>query len=246
MKKLSLALITSLLVTGPSFAADEGTHWGYTGHESPEKWGELSPNYALCSSGKNQSPIDVVDTISGELPALNLDYKAVKAEIVNNGHTIQVNFKDDANKLSLNGNTFTLKQFHFHTPSENRIQGKSFPLEVHFVHADSNNNLAVLGLLYEVGAENAQLSPVWAAMPKEAGQPIALKAQINPAEMLPEALDYYRFNGSLTIPPCSEGVNWLLLKNTVSASEAQVKAIEAIMGNNSRPPQAVNARVILE
>lgn len=117
---------------------------------------------------------------------------------------------------------------------------------MHFVHADSNNNLAVLGLLYEVGAENAQLSPVWAAMPKEAGEPIALKAQINPAEMLPEALDYYRFNGSLTTPPCSEGVNWLLLKNTVSASEAQVKAIEAIMGNNSRPLQAVNARVILE
>ncbi|XWY18834.1 carbonic anhydrase [Bisgaard Taxon 45] len=226
---------------------DKHTHWGYTGHEAPEHWASLSPKFALCGEGKNQTPINIVNTIDGKLPPLKLDYHPSDVEIVNNGHTIQVDFKHDHNTLQLNGQTYALKQFHFHVPSENLIRGKSFPMEAHFVHADKEGNLAVLGVLYTLSGENQRLAPIWQHLPQKAGEKYTLNTAFDPATLMPKKRDYYRFSGSLTTPPCSEGVSWLVLKHYDTISQSQVEAFATLMkGHNNRPIQPINARVIVE
>lgn len=239
-----MSLVAVLALGSAAFAED--AHWGYTGHEGPDAWGSLSPKYAACSEGKNQSPVNVVTTMDADLEALALDYKAASTDVINNGHTVQLNFAAGST-LTIDGIAFELKQFHFHTPSENNIDGKSFPLEAHFVHLDKDGNIAVLALMFEEGAENAELAKVWAKMPKNGGEtnPLAL-ADIAKA-MLPADLDYYRFNGSLTTPPCTEGVRWLVLKTPVTVSKAQVEQFATVVhGANNRPIQAQNARVIVK
>lgn len=226
---------------------EKHSHWGYTGHESPEHWAQLSPKFAICGEGKSQSPVNIVNTIDGKLPPIKIDYRPSNVEIVNNGHTIQVDFKDANNVMHLSGNTYTLKQFHFHVPSENHIRGKPFPLEAHFVHADKDGNLAVLGVLYVLSNENQRLSPIWSNFPQKAGEKYTPDTAFDPSTLIPEKRDYYRFSGSLTTPPCSEGVNWLVLKQYDKVSQSQVDAFSAVMkGNNNRPVQPINARVIVE
>ncbi|GJJ79755.1 carbonic anhydrase [Pasteurella canis] len=228
-------------------SADKHTHWGYTGHESPEHWATLSPKFAICTEGKSQSPVNIVNAIDGKLAPIKIDYHPSSVEIVNNGHTIQVDFKDANNLMQLNGHTYTLKQFHFHVPSENQIRGKSFPLEAHFVHADKDGNLAVLGVLYVLSSENQRLAPIWHNFPQKAGETHTLDTAFDPTKLIPKKRDYYRFSGSLTTPPCSEGVNWLVLKQYDNISQAQVDAFSTLMkGHNNRPIQPINARVIVE
>lgn len=157
-------------VTG--FSAGE-SHWTYSGDTGPEHWGELDPGYFACATGKNQSPIDLSGMVEGELPAVNLAYKAGGKEVVNNGHSIQVNY-EPGSQINLQGHEFELQQFHFHSPSENTIDGKSYPMEAHFVHADSDGNLAVIAVMFTVGEMNAELEKVWERMPVQAGDTKAL------------------------------------------------------------------------
>lgn len=165
---------------------------------------------------------------------------------MNNGHTIQVNYAPGST-LGVDGRTFELKQFHFHSPSENKIDGKQFPLEGHLVHADKDGNLAVLSILFELGAPNPLLGKAWPAMPAKVGDKASLPAGINVASMLPKNMDYYRFNGSLTTPPCSEGVWWLVAKKPARISQAQVDQFTKTIGfANNRPIQPVNARPVLK
>ncbi|MFD1807005.1 carbonic anhydrase [Pasteurella oralis] len=245
--KLTFGVITLTACSQTMQSAEKHSHWGYTGHESPEHWAALSPKFAICSEGKSQSPVNIVNTIDGKLAPIKIDYRPSQVEIVNNGHTIQVDFKEPTNLMQLNGNTYTLKQFHFHVPSENQIKGKSFPLEAHFVHADQAGNLAVLGVLYTLSSENQRLAPIWNNMPQKAGETFKLESAFDPAKLIPKKRDYYRFSGSLTTPPCSEGVNWLVLKQYDNISQSQVDAFSALMhGHNNRPVQPINARVIVE
>lgn len=250
MSKFVVFTLSTLALAACQHAAkpqDKHTHWGYTGHEAPEHWASLSPKFAICGEGKSQTPINIVNTIDGKLPPLKLDYQPSHVEIVNNGHTIQVDFKQDNNSLQLNGNTYTLKQFHFHVPSENLIRGKSFPMEAHFVHADKAGNLAVLGVLYVLSGENKRLAPIWQHFPQKAGEKYTLNNTFDPAQLIPKKRDYYRFSGSLTTPPCSEGVSWLVLKDYDTISQPQVEAFSTLMhGHNNRPVQPINARVIVE
>lgn len=226
---------------------EKHSHWGYTGHESPEHWAELSPKFRICGEGKNQSPVNITNAIDGKLPPIKIDYRPSNVEVVNNGHTIQVDFKDATNVMQLDGKSYTLKQFHFHVPSENQIKGKSFPLEAHFVHADAQGNLAVVGVLYELAKDNQRLAPIWKNLPQKAEEKLVLETAFDPATLIPKKRDYYRFSGSLTTPPCSEGVNWLVLKQYDSIGQAQVDAFSALMhGHNNRPVQPINARVIVE
>lgn len=221
-------------------------HWGYTGHGSPEKWAELSPKNSMCGVGKNQSPINVVSSLDAQLDAIALDYKTASIDVVNNGHTIQVNIANGST-LVVDNITFSLKQFHFHTPSENHIEGKSFPLEAHFVHLDKDNNIAVLALMFEEGAENVALAKIWSKMPQNADEKTTLELADIANALLPANRDYYRFNGSLTTPPCTEGVRWLVLKTPVTISKAQVeKFLHTMHHPNNRPIQAENARVIIK
>jgi len=241
-------ILLSLVVMGAlgSTAFAEDPHWGYTGHEGPDAWGSLSPKYKECSEGKNQSPINVVHSMEANLEPLTLDYKSGSMDIVNNGHTVQVDLSA-GNTLTIDGTVFELKQFHFHTPSENEIEGKVYPLEAHFVHLDKDGNIAVLALMFEEGEENKALAKEWAHMPKNAGDKIELKLDGIAKAMLPENLEYYRFNGSLTTPPCTEGVRWFVLKTSVTVSKAQVEQFAAVVHqHNNRPIQPLNARMIVK
>ena len=172
-------------------------------------------------------------------------YVSDAAEIVHNGHTVQVNYAAGS-ALAVDGHAFELKQFHFHAPSENTINGKRFPLEVHLVHKDTSGKLAVVGVLFEEGADHPLLAKLWEKLPKS-GDKGALPAGLNARELLPAGSDYFRFNGSLTTPPCSEGVTWLVMKSPVSASRAQVERFSQAIGfANSRPVQPLNDRPVLE
>ena len=184
--------------------------------------------------------------IESDLPAIAINYQSGGNEILNNGHTIQINYIRGST-ITVDGREFELKQFHYHSPSENTIDGQSFPLEAHFVHADKAGNLAVIAVLYKTGEQNAELEKAWAYMPENAGEKQALPNPVEGNILLPPDRDYYRFNGSLTTPPCSEGVWWLVMKHFSTASTEQIdKFIHTIHHPNNRPIQSLNARVILK
>lgn len=240
----TIALLAAALAALAAPAAAQ--HWGYSGEAGPDNWSKVDAKNILCALGRNQSPIDLADFVESELKPLKLDYKAGASEVINNGHTVQVNYAPGST-LTVDNKAFELKQFHFHAPSENRIGGKSFPLEGHLVHADKDGNLAVLAVMFQAGAANPVLEKAWAAMPATAGGKAALPAGLSVLQMLPADKGYYRFNGSLTTPPCSEGVRWLVLKKPATVSKAQVDQFSKTLGfANNRPIQPVNARPVLQ
>jgi carbonic anhydrase len=240
-RNLSLVMSVALGFAAPAFAQ----HWGYSGEAGPESWSKIDPKFAMCALGRNQSPIDLAGLVEADLKPLKLGYRAGASDIVNNGHTIQVDYAPGST-LTVDGRTFELKQFHFHAPSENRIGGKQFPLEAHLVHADKDGNLAVVAVVFREGAANPLLGKLWEKMPGKPGEKAVLPAGLSVAELLPADRDYYRFNGSLTTPPCSEGVWWLVMKKPASVSKAQVGQFAKTIGfANNRPVQPVNARPVL-
>jgi carbonic anhydrase len=242
MKKAML-VVGILLASGSTYGA--GVHWDYIGAKGPANWANLSAKYRGCS-GKNQSPVDLSHFIKADLEPIGFHYEAGGNAVLNNGHTIQVSYAPGST-IELDGHTFELKQFHFHAPSENHINGKSYPMEAHLVHADQDGNLAVVAVMFEEGKENQALSPAWAKMPKKAGGKKALPELVSAEGLLPADRGYYRFNGSLTTPPCTEGVWWLVMKQPVSASKDQLKRFAHLMHHpNNRPIQALNARPELE
>ena len=238
-----LLVVASFSIT--TYAGDK-THWGYAGHEGPEHWGELDPDFSACSSGKNQSPINMTGFIEADLKPISINYLKDGKEILNNGHTIQVNYKPGSS-IIVDGSSFELKQFHFHSPSENTIEGHSYPMESHFVHADKDGNLVVIAVMFKGGKEHKELKKAWNHMPMHAGEKYALPGSLDALAMLPNSHEYYRFNGSLTTPPCTEGVRWLVMKyfNTVSKEQIE-KFFDAMHHPNNRPVQPVNARMILK
>lgn len=244
-----MRLITKLtglaLAIGLSGAANAGV-WGYEGDGAPEKWGELAKENAACSEGKYQTPIDIKEVVQAKLPVLKLNYPAASAAVVNNGHAIQVNMKQQNDFLMLDGVKFTLRQFHFHAPSENHINGKSYPIEGHFVHTDDKGHIAVVGVMFEIGKPNAAIGSILSQVSEKEDNAVDLAAPVNIQAMLPARHSYYRFSGSLTTPPCSEGVAWMVLKTPVTVSseqEAQMRA--AVHQHNNRPLQPLNGRVIV-
>ncbi|QDH70435.1 carbonic anhydrase [Marilutibacter alkalisoli] len=245
------SLLASLFVASLALptAAQEGGHphhWGYAGEVGPEHWAEFESDFGTCGVGRNQSPIDLDNFIEAELPRIAFDYKPGGHEVVNNGHAIQVNY-NPGSKITVDGTDFALKQFHFHSPSENTIKGKSFPMEAHFVHADAKGNLAVVALMFEQGHSNKPLEKVWPQVPQVENGKEALRPEVSAADLLPANRDYYRYNGSLTTPPCSEGVRWFVLKHTVEATADQLTMVGKAVGHaNNRPVQPTGARAILE
>jgi carbonic anhydrase len=244
MKKLLAVMALSAGMSGVGMASD-ASHWGYSGEAGPEHWGALSADNIMCSEGKNQSPIDLSNLIQANLSPIRFSYVAGGHEILNNGHTIQVNYQAGS-KIAVGGQEFELKQFHFHAPSENTINGKSFPLEAHFVHADSKGNLAVVAVMFETGDENKALRSAWQTVPGTAGEKLPLTSLVDASAVLPWHKTYFRFNGSLTTPPCSEGVLWMVMKRPVSISKAQLETFAGAMHHhaNNRPVQPVNARIV--
>jgi len=249
-KILSSSITAALFSSALLASGHSATHWGYTGHEGPANWGDLDPNYSMCKAGSSQSPIDIKKSITIDtkgLEKIGFNYVTGSETVINNGHTIQVNIKNGSS-ISVDGIEFSLKQVHFHTPSENHIEGVSFPLEAHFVHASSDGKLAVVALMLEDGKENEVINSIWNKMPHHAGESeaIDLSAKVINS-LLPEDKSYYRFSGSLTTPPCSEGVRWLVLKNYSHISAHQVEEFLHILHHaNNRPIQPANARKVID
>lgn len=220
-------------------------HWGYAGETGPEQWGELADEFKTCKVGRMQSPIDLGGAdIEGRIE-VRATYRPGQLSILNNGHTVQVNFPEGS-ILSSGISHYKLVQVHFHTPSEETVYGVPYPMVAHFVHADHSGNLAVLGVLFEEGAHNPELDKVVKAAPRQqAATHVVGGVTLDPAKLLPPSLAVWRYDGSLTTPPCSEGVRWHVAIQPVQASAAQIAAIHAIVGDNARPTQPRHGRLLV-
>ncbi|MGT2907750.1 carbonic anhydrase [Streptococcus dentiloxodontae] len=227
--------------------ASKEVKWGYTGSTGPEHWAELSEDYELSRDGKEQSPINITNAEDVDLPELDLNSKPSEASVENNGHTIEVSFKKSNNTLTIGDAVYKLEQFHFHAPSENEIDGKTYPLEGHFVYKTDDGKITVISVLYQYGEENQELKQVWDNMPKSVDKEKELPDTVSVDKLYPENKDYYNFEGSLTTPPCTEGVNWIVFKNQETISKEQVEKFSKTLGfDNNRPIQDTNGREIKE
>ena len=226
--------------------ADE-TEWGYTGETGPEHWGEMAPEFAMCAEGFAQSPIDIRDPGEVDLVDIEFQYGLTDSMITNNGHTIQVNV-DAGSSIVYNGISYDLLQFHFHHPSEHTIDGVAAPMEIHFVHLDPNSGtLAVVGVMLTQGeSRNEAYAAVFDYMPAEAGEPQPMDTSLSLASLLPDERGFYTYQGSLTTPPCSEVVRWLLLDTPVHLSGEQIDAFAEMYAYNARPVQPLGKRDLLQ
>lgn len=239
---LAVAAICGAL--SPLCANAAPPHWEYGGEHGVAHWAQLDPSYEACGIGHKQSPIDIRNAVPAPLPALQFSYGRVQPSIVNNGHTIQVNVPK-GQTLVVEGRAYELVQFHFHTPSEEKVNGKAFPMVAHFVHRDADGKLAVVAALLQAGKGGSGLDAVLSHLPSRAGETLSVEGlEIDLAGMLPADHRYYDFEGSLTTPPCSEGVHWMVLKQPVSVSAQSIKAFRAVYAANARPVQPLNGRVV--
>ncbi|MCY1700950.1 carbonic anhydrase family protein [Lelliottia sp. SL45] len=221
-------------------------HWGYEGESGPAYWGELSEDYKLCKKGMKQSPINITQTVTQKSLPATLNFSLVEQTIQNNGHTIQVS-APGGSSVALNEQQFKLVQFHVHTPSENTIEGQPFPLEFHFVHKNEEGRLAVVAVMVKEGLSNSAIAGLIENAPSDAGQSASIDERISVESLFPFFKDYYSYEGSLTTPPCSEDVKWLVMKSPVTASASQIFSLNEIIGHsNNRPVQQLNDRVIFE
>jgi carbonic anhydrase len=218
--------------------------WGYDGEHGPGHWGALKSEYASCGIGKAQSPINIQGAMPSKLAPLQFDYRATPLHIIDNGHTIQVNY-GAGSFMSVDGRRYELVQFHFHRPSEETVDGIAYPMEAHLVHKDGEGRLAVIAVMLRQGIENPFLRSLWANLPAEKEKErVVEKVSVNAASLLPKNRAYYTFAGSLTTPPCSEGVTWFVLTTPVDLSSSQVARFDRIYHHNARPTQPLNGRVV--
>ena len=248
MKRLAMICAAAAFalagVTGERDHA-EHAHWSYKGKNGPVHWGQIDPKFRLCALGANQSPVNMNRFIEAELPNPKVYYTGNAQEVVNNGHTIKVS-TIGKNEFTIDGIPFDLVQFHFHTPSENTINGKHFPMEAHLVHKSKDGEYLVVAVMFQEGKPNLALSRILADLDPRPNHPQKLKEMFNPGDLFPKKVDYYRYDGSFTTPPCTEGVRWIVLKTPVEASKEQLEQMQKIMGHNNRPTQPLHARVILK
>jgi carbonic anhydrase len=218
-------------------------HWSYEGETGPSAWGRLRPDFALCGNGQRQSPIDIRDGLPLQLDELRFDYRPVGFKVQDNGHTVQVNL-EPGNAVTAAGQRYELLQFHFHRPSEERIAGRQFEMSAHLVHRDAEGRLAVVALLLEAGDAHPVVQTVWNNLPLERGSEQAAFTQLNPADLLPPDRRYFTYMGSLTTPPCSEGVLWMVMQQPVRASAQQLRVFARLYPMNARPIQPLAGRRI--
>lgn len=245
---LAAAIILQFTAAGISSAGSNGheheVHWAYEGDTGPERWGDLKPEFSACKAGHSQSPIDIAGTVKADLPAVETHYGDTTLRVINNGHAIQANY-DKGSYAVIGGKRYDLLQFHFHGPSENTIDGKAFPLEGHLVHKSEDGKLAVIGVLYKEGKDNKTIGDVWKNVPQEQGTEKAAKDEkINAKGIMPVEMAYYHFMGSLTVPPCTEGVSWNVLKTPVEVSAKQIEEFRKYYKNSARPVQPLHGRVV--
>lgn len=241
---LSISSVMFWGIAPLSLRAETAPHWSYGGEENPTHWGDLSPDYHLCAVGRDQSPINLDHMKhNGELPPLQLSYRSAPLKIVNNGHTIQVNY-GPGSSLTLDGDRYELIQFHFHTPSEHLVEGEASAMELHLVHRNAQGKLAVIGVMINEGEENEALKAIWANFPAVKEEKTVAQTTINAAALLPGDRGYSHYQGSLTTPPCSEGVQWFVMDQAITASAEQIEAFMEEYSYNARPVQPQNGRIV--
>jgi carbonic anhydrase len=231
---------------GAGHATGAPQHWGCEGDSGPDKWGQLSAEFKTCALGSEQTPIDLRGAIKAQAAPVVIGYQKIPLVILNNGHTIQVN-TPPGSKLEIAGTIYELVQFHFHHSSEHLLAGKVFAMEFHLVHKAASGALAVVGVFIQPGTASSALAPVWAAMPQtETSARQVDGVPFDPSTLLPTARGYYRYMGSLTTPPCSEGLTWTVFRTPIEASPEQIRQFAALFPHNARPVQSLNRRFPLE
>jgi carbonic anhydrase len=244
------AVAPSAAMAGPARRAAQGTgaaaaNWGYEGVVGPAAWGGLRPDFHLCGNGQRQSPIDIRGGLAVELDAVKFDYKPSAFGVIDNGHTVQVNLPP-GNAIEVGGRRYELVQFHFHRPSEERIDGRQFEMSLHLVHKDAAGKLAVVAVLLGKGPAHPAVQMVWNNLPLEKHEESRARSTIDPGHLLPADKRYYTYMGSLTTPPCSEGVLWVVMRTPVTLAEEQLELFARIYPMNARPPQPVAGRRIMQ
>jgi carbonic anhydrase len=219
--------------------------WGYQGPAGPQAWGGLQPQFSMCSTGQRQSPIDIREGLAVDLEAVQFNYQASGFAVVDNGHTVQVNVAP-GNSIEVGGRRFELQQFHFHRPSEERIDGRAFEMSVHLVHKDEQGRLVVVTLLIDKGPAQPVVQKVWNNLPLERMEEVAARVPLELASLLPADRRYYTYMGSLTTPPCTEGVQWIVMRQPVTLSPEQIELFARIYPMNARPVQSASGRRIMQ
>lgn len=227
-------------------AEHQHAHWTYEGEEGPEHWGDLDPTYTSCSGGTHQSPIDVAGANGGDIANIEFAYQTnASLQLENNGHMLQVTVPAGSS-ITVEGKSYPLKQFHFHTPSEHTIDGRPEAMEMHLVHITDAKEIAVVGVMLAEGDESVVLKSILEAIPTDIGPKHDLPGELDLNALLPQQRTTFRYSGSLTTPPCTEGVHWLLMTEPMTVSAAQVEAFASIFEMDARPVQPLNDRVITE
>lgn len=240
---LMIFLISFIILTNLAFANPK-VHWSYIGKENPTNWGELSSDFAICSTGQNQSPINFEKTSSEKPVNIVFNYQDTPLTIVNNGHTIQVNYSKKST-INIDGKEYELIQYHFHTPSEHTMDGQATAMELHLVHKNQEGEIAVVGILIKQGQENLVIKEIWKHISLEKGEINLPNININAKDFIPVEHSHYHYIGSLTTPPCTEGVNWIVFKTPIEVSQEQIEKFARIYQSNARPVQPLNQREIV-
>jgi carbonic anhydrase len=247
-KLLPISIFALLILNACAPAAEPAAHpphWTYEGEEGPSRWGELDAGYATCGTGHEQSPIDIVNPTEQDLANISFHYQPSEMNILNNGHTVQVNY-DAGSYIELDSVRYDVAQFHYHAPSEHTVNGESFPAEIHIVHKNADGNLAVVGILLKEGSESNAFAPFINNLPASETEVKDAGVKVDAAGFLPEVQTTYRYDGSLTTPPCSEGVQWLVMTTPVELSSEQLNTLGSIFELNNRPVQPLGERTPVE
>lgn len=225
--------------------AHAGAHWGYDGEEAPSHWASLDKEYTVCDTGKAESPVNIAQFAKGDLPDIQFAYQDLPLSLTNNGHTLMVK-APAGSKITVEGHEYELQQIHFHTPSEHYMNGSPYPMEAHFVHKDAKGHLAVIGVMMKLGTENGTLAKLWSHIPTGTDDDMKGEegATFSAYDLLPAAPEYYTYDGSLTTPPCSEGVTWMVMQQPIEISQEQLAKFQTIFPYNARPLQSLNGRVV--
>ena len=226
-------------------APKHGTVWLYEGELGPANWSKINVDWARCGTGNRQSPIDLRDGIKVNLEHISFDYHPSSFSEVNNGRTIEVTV-GSGNFITVGNTVYELQQFHFHRPSEEKINGKGTEMVIHLVHKSAEGKIAIIAVLLERGQQHRLMQTIWDNLPLEKLDVVSPSIVLDPSDALPERREYFTYMGSLTEPPCTEGVLWMVFKQPMQASPAQMALFSRLYPLNARPVQSTAGRLIKE